>query len=126
MDKKESPPRPGVTDRHCVAVRDRILLYLTGLGMADVESLTLAAECLRRVGPGATPARAMRVLAELLCEHGVDVRCAAPERRAHSFPPLNRQSMLSKRIASLTLYGSAKKLALRVLRVDPGQKRRRA
>lgn len=124
--RRSGAARTGGSGRNRVAVRDRVLLYLTGLGMADVASLELAAECLRRAGPDATAGEAMRILRELLCEQGFDVRRLEPARRASSFPPLNRKTMVSKRIGAFTLYGSAKKLALRVLRVDAGRKRRRA
>lgn len=81
---------------HNTAVRDRVLLYLTGLGVGDIESLELAAECLRRAQSGATAADAMRTLGGLLRERGLGVDDGAAARE-HSFPPLNRRPMVTRR-----------------------------
>lgn len=96
-------------------VRDRVLLYLTGLGMNDVASLELAAECLRQAGPGASAAEAMAVLHALLEERGLGARCFEPGARLASFPPLVRKTMISSWASRPSLYSSAKKLALRII-----------
>lgn len=103
------------------ALRDRVLLYLTGMGLDDVLGLEIAAECLRRAGAGAGPETAMAALRALLGERGLTPRCFVPGEGARSFPPLRRKTMVSGWTGRPTLYMSAKRLALRVIGADGGR-----
>lgn len=92
------------------ALRNRILLYLGGFEISGTASLELAAECFRRATPEPEPAEAMCILNDLLRERGLaihEAECPSPIR---SVPPVNRKTMISGQLESLTLYGSVKKL----------------
>lgn len=107
-------------------LRDRILLYLTGLGMDDLPGLEIAAECLRRAGPGAEPDAAMGILRDLLAERDVVLCRVEPEGRLRSFPPFRRQTMVSRWTSGFSLYEAAKRLAIYVIGADATGKSGRA
>lgn len=99
------------------AVQVRLLLYLSCLGLDDVAGLELAAECLRRTGPDADHRRAMQALRELLRERGLEFDCLGDAMHFHSFPPIRRKTMIAQPMGGLSLIGSAKRLARRLLRI---------
>lgn len=115
MNLNETPSTATAPVQSGHNVRDRVLLYLSGVGMSDVASLELAAECLRQAGAGASAAQAMAVVHELLEQRGLGVRCFEPGARLASFPPLVRKTMISSWTSRPSLYSSAKKLALRII-----------
>lgn len=118
-------PRGGMTailrEPGRFAARDRVLLYLRGLETDELASLELAAECLRRAGPDAGPRQAMRELRQLLREkaaaNGDDVS-AVPRR---SYPPLNRQAMVSPGMECPTLLGCLVNCLRRLLGLENEQ-----
>lgn len=115
MKSNMTPSPENARARNSHGIRDRVLLYLTGVGMNDVASLELAAECLRRAGPDASAADAMAVVHALLEERGLGVRCFEPGARRASFPPLVRKTMISSWTSRPGLYAAAKNLALRIV-----------
>lgn len=78
--------------------RDRILLYLSGLSLPDVDSLEIAAECLRRTGPAPGGAKTMETLHSLLQEKGLGLPIPEEIARLRSFPHHNRTTMISKKL----------------------------
>ncbi len=78
--------------------RDRILLYLSGLSLPDVDSLEIAAECLRRTGPAPDGVKTMQTLHSLLQEKGLGLPSPAEIARLPSFPPHNRTTMISRKL----------------------------
>lgn len=131
FSKPRERPTSGGTRGGRFSARDRVMLYLRGLEMDDMTSLELATECLRRTGENADPGRVMAELRVLLQERGVFFHLTDPSgRQLQSYPPINRRSMVSEGVDWFTLYGTAKKVMLRVFGFKPlenkVEKRRRA
>ncbi len=95
---------------HIFYPRDRILLYLSGLSLSDVDSLELAAECLRRTGPGANGVKTMQTLHALLNEKGLGLPSPDATVRLRSFPPHNRTTMISKKLLPFSFFAWLKRL----------------
>lgn len=123
MNEGRVSPRPDAPEgrwrgRNEFAVRDRVLLYLTEMGLGDVLSLELAAECLRRADPDSSQEEAMAILDELLETAGLGLHGDEAKERLHSFPTLNRRTMIASRVDGFSLSAATRRLARRVLGFD--------
>lgn len=98
--------------------RDRILLYLSGLALPDVDSLEIAAECLRRTGPAPDGVKTMETLHSLLQEKGLGLPSPEEIARLRSFPHHNRTTMISKKLQPIGFFAWLKGFFIRAPELD--------
>lgn len=96
-------------------VRDRLLAYLSGMDIDPVDSLELAAECLRRAGPECDCRVAMDMLETVLVESGRTLPGSGDGRPELCAPAMVRSSMLACDLSSPGLFGMARSAAYKCL-----------
>jgi hypothetical protein len=90
--------------------RDRVLLYMGGMDVEPILGLEIALDSLRRAGPQAGPAAAMRELYDLLQGRGLSSRITdADGQLLCSVPPMNRSRMIPEEMDRLPFLTSLKR-----------------